>query len=414
MSRIMQSSSDKGLEAWGVSQFVKDATDEGYYYEFPMLDSNSGPLIQVQGKKLINFSSIDFLGFQTEQWVREAFISSIEEVGLVTGGSRATQGVNRSHSDLEVLISEVTGKQRTSTFASGLLANLGFLQAMTTRFEVNSSIYVDNSDVVVIMDHDAHWSLWKGAQHLKFGERLFSFKHNDVKDLWRCLERNKGKKTLVVVETIYSSDGSMAPLGEILDLCENFEAISYVDNANGFMIYGDQSRPYYNEYCHLPRATFEMLSLSKSIGLEGGAISGPKSGIILVEVASGTSVFTASIQPPTAATATRIISYLKENPAVIDQYLERISTLREQLSKQGFSLLPGNSYIISIMLGRDTVAERVREDLLTMGFQVPIFRYPAVKRNAAVMRLMVNRLHSERHISEFLSAMEKIKRRYSL
>lgn len=216
----------------------------------------------------------------------------------------------------------------------------------------------------------------------------------------------------MVFETVYSSDGSVAPIGQLLDVCEKYGALSYVDDANGFMIYGERNRPFYEEYLALSRATFIMVSFSKAIGIEGGAISGPAEFVATFEFLSGTALFTATMQPPTAATNLEIINYLQAHPEIMDNYLLRCSQFRQILLDSGFCLNNTPSYINSVYVGKDEVAEQVRRELLELGYCIPIFRYPAVKRNQAVIRLMLNNQHTESDIEKFIQDLKKVRDKY--
>src|SRR5262249_44242760 len=155
-------------------------------------------------------------------------------------------------------------------------------------------------------------------------DTLFSFRHNDVEDLRKVLSAVRGRKVVVGFETVYSADGSMAPVREILDVCEEFGAISYADDANGFMVYGNGEPRFADEYEALRRVDFLMVSFSKSVGLEGGALMGPAGAIEAFEYMSGTSMFTAAIQPPTAAAIAHVLRGMIADRSVISDYLARV------------------------------------------------------------------------------------------
>ena len=164
-----------------------------------------------------------------------------------------------------------------------------------TRFSKSEDCSIDNRDTVFVLDRDSHWNLRKGVEWFPLNQQLFYFRHNDPAHLKEILAKLTGAKVVVIFESVYSTDGSIAPMGDLIDVCERYGAISYVDDANGFFIYGPSHRPFAQEFAHLQRATFIMVSLSKAIGLEGGAIMGPSDAIRAFELLSGTSIFTAAI-----------------------------------------------------------------------------------------------------------------------
>jgi len=407
------SKSAQNSSSWGNKQFLDNSEAAGYFYpQTPVMDGMSGSRIRRNGQELINLSGINLLGLQEDEKFIEIFCDKTRQYGLATGGSRLTQGVCLPHLLLEQKMNELLEKEYTLTFATGALANIGFINAMSSSFAFDEKAKINNDDVVFVLDRDCHWSLWNPVSRLKFGSQVFAFKHNDTESLEQVLKVINSNKIVVVFETIYSSDGSIAPIDQILDVCERYKALSYVDDANGFMIYGTPKRPFYKEYHTLTRATFIMVSFSKAIGIEGGAISGPIEFVKSFEILSGTSLFTATMQPPTAATNLEIIKYLQSNSEMIDNYLERCSQLRETLINSNFRLNTTPSYITSIFIGHDQVAEQVRRELLEEGYCVPVFRYPAVERGKAIIRLILNNRHTQSDINGFVKTLKKVRDRY--
>lgn len=398
---------------WGFASFIKSAHNEGLLYDIPILESPANATIHLGQKDFVNFAGINFLGLQQEPEVLSHFTEAIQKYGLVTGGSRLLQGVCAAHAQVEELLCRVTGKERAITFASGLLANLGFLHAMSTRFSKSDNCRIDNRDTVFVLDRDSHWSLRKGVERFPLNEQLFYFRHNDPAHLEEILTKLTGAKVIVVFESVYSTDGSVAPIGDLIDICERYGAISYVDDANGFFIYGPSHRPFAQEFAHLRRATFIMVSLSKAIGLEGGAIAGPSDAIRAFELLSGTSIFTAAIQPPTASTAAFIMQKLLDNPELMDRYLARVAWFRKRLEEIGCTINETPSYITSIFVGEDEKVEPVRRELLERGYLASFFHYPLVKFNHSLIRVILNSYHTEKQINEFLDVLTILKSKYN-
>lgn len=405
----------RGLdEIWGLERFRKGTMEEGFYHEVLATMKPVGPTVSYHNEECVNFASINILDTHQEADVMAHFHQACDIYGLTTGGSRVTQGISKANLDMEKAVCRVTGRERAISFASGLLANIGFLNAMSCKFQFSSTCYIDNSDAVFVLDRDCHWSLWKGVSHLRFGRQLFYFQHNNVADLEQVLKRlsQRHKKIVVVFESIYSADGSIAPMQGILDACEKYHAVSYADDANGFMIYGPQQRPFAKEFAELKRANFVMMSFSKGVGLEGGAIVGDDAPINTFEVLSGTSLFTAAIQPPTASTIQYIIEKLTAQPSIMDTYLQRSLALRKQLEEMQLTLNQDPSYIISVMIGNDEKAVNVYDNFLKEHMIVPMFRYPAVKPGHALIRIMLNAHHTQEQVEHLLKVMGNLKKKY--
>lgn len=401
------------IAKWGFTEFVQNGVKNANVYEdVPRLEGTSDAVIRVDGRELVNFGSCAFLGIQNDPRVLEHFKNATDRYGIVVGGSRATQGVSIAHKDLEGLLAQATGMQSAITFGSGMLANVGFVTAMGAKLSMGKDTSVNNTDTVFVLDRYSHWSLFRAVEHLRFGQTLFTFKHNDAKHLDEQLKRLAGRKVVVVFESVYSADGSVAPVGDILDACERHGAVSYIDDANGFFVYGTDDRPYAQEYRDMRRADFVMVSFSKAIGLEGGGIAGSADAIHAFDVLSGTSMFTAAMQPPTASTAAYIMRTLMNDHSIVDGYLAQVAKFRTGLEEIGCTISPTPTYIISVFIGHDSTAERVRQEFINRGFLIPVIRYPAVKRNEAVMRLMPYGRHTGEQVDNFLQTLAEVKSEY--
>jgi 7-keto-8-aminopelargonate synthetase-like enzyme len=405
------------LAPWAFAAFVEANTHDTAYRP-PVVDGPVGPTIVQGGRELVNFASISFLDLERHIPVRRHFAEGALAHGLSTSGSRMTQGICRPHQVLEETIARRTGKERAISFATGLLANIGFVTAMSSSAHFDTGIAVSNHDTVFVADRDVHWSIWKGLEGLGYGRNVHAFRHNDVADLARILDRiptGENRKIVVTAESIYSADGTMGPIVEILDECDRHGAISMIDDANGFMVYGPENRPYAREAAAIrERADFVMVSLSKAIGLEGGAIAGPAAAIDAFELLSGTSMFTAAIQPPTAHAAERTIEALADNPAIVDDYLAHAARLRRQIHDSGTPTTPTESYMLSVPIGSDAAALQMREWFVEDGYLVPVFSYPAVSRNQALLRLFPHAGHTEEQLDGFLRTLVTYQRRLGI
>ncbi|SHF84096.1 aminotransferase class I/II-fold pyridoxal phosphate-dependent enzyme [Streptoalloteichus hindustanus] len=409
---ITDTRADDVSEHWGFRRLVRDAELHGYAYEPPVLDGASGAVIQYDGRELVNFASCSFLAMHVRPDVGFHFASAAARYGLATGGSRMIQGAVRPHVELEAELCRITGKERSLSFASGMLANVGFVHAMSRAARLGRSVSIDNGDTVFVLDRESHWSMWKACDSLRYGERLFSFAHNDPESLDKVLDRLVGRRVVVMFESVYSADGSVAPVGALIDVCERHGALSYVDDANGFLVYGPPNRPFHEEFQALRRVTFHMVSFSKSVGLEGGGIAGPRDFVYAFEGLAGTSSFTATMQPPTASAATVIMKLIQERPGIVDDFLARSEKFRDHLVELGCVVNETPSYITSVLIGEDDKAEAVRREFAAKGFLVPVFRYPAVRRNRAGMRLMLNVEHSDEHIARFFDVLAALRNKH--
>lgn len=390
---------------WDIDDTIASWKFNGFTPTPPLLDSTPGSTVRQNGREYVNLASISFFGMNGRQDVLSKFCESAQQFGLATAGSRMVQGKMRPHVELESRIAQATSKESAMTFASGLLANYGFINAMSGSIEIGEGVSWDQDDTVFVLDRDCHWSLWKAVEPLKFGRRVFAFPHNDMKRLEKLLKTLQDKRVIVVFESVYSADGSFAPIADIIEISQRYNALTYIDDANGFLVYGEEDSPFHDEYAAAAEATFHMVSLSKAVGAEGGAIAGPKAYIEAFEWFSGTSSFTAQIQPPTASAAVAAMDLIQHDRSIVHRFHDRSNYFRESLEAAGFRLSSTPTYIISVHIGSEIIAERVRNGASELGYLVPVFRYPAVKKGQAGLRLMPHVDHTDDQIDGFVEAL---------
>lgn len=394
---------------WNATSFRENVHAAGMAASPPVLDSASSAVILGPSGPLVNFAGCSFLGMHTRDEVIETFVAHAPLYGLATGGSRMIQGKLRPHVELEQALVATMGKPAAMTFASGLLANVGFVHAMSHSMRIAEGLSWEVDDIAFLLDRNSHWSMWKAVEGLKFGERVFMFRHNDLESLDKRLAALNGRRAVIMFESVYSEDGSVAPIQGIVEIARRYGALTFVDDANGFLVYGRNDLPFAEEFAALAEVTFQMVSLSKAVGLEGGVIAGPPDFIEVFEWLAGTSSFTATMLPPEAAAATRAIQLITSDRSILDRYHETVRKFRSALSEAGFTLNPTPSYITTVRVGTEQHAEQVRSMAHDAGYLVPVFRYPAVRRGEAGLRLMPSVDHTDEHIDGFVAALTRIR-----
>ncbi|WP_031079730.1 aminotransferase class I/II-fold pyridoxal phosphate-dependent enzyme [Streptomyces sp. NRRL S-118] len=396
------------LPGWNFEKFAEGIRAAGMA-EPPVSGVIPGP-VHGTDRMITNLASVNFLDLQRREDVMKVLLDATQQYGLATGGSRILQGVMPPHIDMERTIADYLQKESAISFATGTLANIGFMSAMAGTQSLMKGLSMVNRDVVFVFDRDAHWSLWKSAENLKFGERLFAFEHNSVESLEAILKKLRGKRVVVVFESVYSIDGVVAPMHEIVDVCEKYGALSYVDDANGFMVYGPPHRKFHQEYQGLLRSTFIMVSLKKAVGLEGGLIAGPKDAITSFELLSGASAFTAGVLAPAAAgTAyiSRLLAY--EEPEIVDNYLAKVADFRKRLLDEDLPITDTETCFTSLVVGDEHKCLQLFGAYLEHDIRVPPYVYPAARRAQAVLRIIINASHTEEQLDHFIEVSKKLR-----
>ncbi|MDO5286445.1 MAG: pyridoxal phosphate-dependent aminotransferase family protein [Actinomycetia bacterium] len=374
-----------------------------------MISSATGARVRIGGEEFLNFASCSLLGLHVYPGVLHAFQAAATDFGLATGGSRLIQGRLEPIEQLESLVATSCDKEAAITFASGLLANMGFTHTFGHSVQASSSLRLDLDKTIFVMDRDSHWSVQKSVEPMRRNRRVYRFRHNDMDHLSEILRKLSGQQIIILFESIYSVDGSVAPIREIIRLAQEHGALTYVDDANGYQIYGSSTRPFYAEFQALNSVDFRMISFSKAVGVEGGAIASSAQNVEALEWLSGTSSFTATILPPAAAAAMAAVGLIQGSPDLVDNYLAKCHDLRSRLAACGFQLNACASYITNVMIGDDAVAEAVRREFLQEKILVPVFRYPASPRGQAGLRLIPSALHTDEDISRFIETLVRLR-----
>ena len=303
---------------------VKEAVEHGIYPYFIPLTRNEGTEVTFRGHRLIMCGSNNYLGLTTHPKVREAAIEAIKNFGTSCTGSRFLNGTLELHEQLEHELAEWVGKPAALVFSTGMQANLGTVSALVTR------------DDVVILDKEDHASIVDGAR-LGFG-KIERFRHNDMGHLERVLQSlpaSVGK--LIVVDGLFSMEGDLAPLPEIVELAERYGARVMVDDAHGMGVTGGG----HGTAAHFgvtDRVDLIMSTFSKSFASLGGFIAGDTDVVSYVKHHARALIFSASIPPANAAAALAALHVMAEEPERVERVNRNADKMRTGFKALGFNL----------------------------------------------------------------------------
>ena len=376
-----------------------------------------GPQIEIGGRRLINFSSNDYLGLANDPRLREAATAAIDEFGVGAGASRLITGNLSPHLRLERALAKWKGTEAALCFSSGYAAALGTIPAL-----------VDKNDVIVL-DKLCHASLIDGAK--LSGAVLRVFPHNHLAKLERHLEwardKHPDKRVLIITESVFSMDGDRAPLRELVELKERFGAPLMLDEAHATGVIGPNGRGLAAVENLTEEVDVQMGTLSKALGTSGGYICG--SHTLIEWLINRARSFIYSTAPPAAVVAAAIaaVDFL-ESPEGEERRLllwERINLMRELILKLGVgrsaldvrrlklearrstSDPKGQSAIFPLIVGDETAALNLAAALQSEGFLVPAIRYPTVAKGAARLRITVTAAHKEDQIGAVCQTIER-------
>ena|SRR3984893_9721640 len=357
------------------------------------IESGQGSTIDLGGKRLINFSSSDYLGLANEPRLREAAIAAINQYGVGAGASRLVSGTQSPHLRLESALAKWKETPAALCFSSGYAAALGTLPALATKSDV------------ILLDKLCHASLIDGAK--LSGATLRVFPHNHLAKLkshleWARRTHPKGR-ILIVTESVFSMDGDRAPLPDLVDLKREFSALLLLDEAHAVGIIGPNGRGLaaagnLSEYVDV-----QMGTLSKAFGASGGYICGARSLIEWLINRARSFIFSTAPPPALAAAALAALDFISSAEGEERRRLlwRNIDLLQERLS------LHSGSAIFPWIVGDEEAALELSGDLQAKGFLVPAIRYPTVAKGAARLRITVTAAHGTEQIASLCDAIKK-------
>ena len=379
---------------------AKEAIAGGYYPYFIPLTENEGSEVVLRGRRLIMCGSNNYLGLTTHPKVRQAARDAIQRYGTSCTGSRFLNGTLEMHEQLEGELAEWVGKEAALVFSTGMQTNLGTISALVGREDV------------VILDKEDHASIVDGAK-LSWGETR-RFRHNDMADLERVLSgipAEKGK--LVVVDGLFSMEGDIAPLPEMIPLCKKYGARLMVDDAHamGVLGGGHGTAAHFNltDGVDLIMSTF-----SKSFASLGGFIAGDEEIVHYIKHHARALIFSASIPPANAAAALAALQVMREEPERIQRVNEIGAHMRREYRRLGFDIGQSETPVIPILIGDDMRTLLIWKALFEAGVFVNPVLAPAVPEGRQLLRTSYMATHTDEQLARVVETFEKVGRQMGL
>jgi glycine C-acetyltransferase len=369
-----------------------------YTYQAP-LEGHSGPHVRVDGHDLLMISAYDYLGLIGHRAVEEAAVAAVRRYGTGSGGVRLLTGTSDLHRRLEERVAAFKGTEAAVTFSSGYLANIGIIPAL-----------VGPSDRV-LLDGRAHRSLVAGCRLAGVPYRFFA--HNDVAALERKLARAPAAGTLlIVVEGVYSMDGDVCPLPEIVALKERYGAALLVDEAHSFGVLGATGRGVDQHFGIPPeKVDFWVGSLSTAVPANGGFVAVSAAAALYLQHEAAPFVFSSAQCPAATAAALAALDVIAAEPERIAAARHNADVLRAGLRDLGFDTGASASPIVPVLLGDELAAWKAARFLLDEGILATAVVPPAVPRGAARLRLCATAGHTRADMAEVLRAFAKLRLR---
>src|SRR5947199_6890906 len=380
------------------TQFLVDELDQlrknGLFRPLRVLASAQDTEVVVDGKRLLNLSSNNYLGLTTHPRLKRAMLKTTEELGAGSGAVRTIAGTMAIHEELERRLAEFKHTEASLVFQSGFTANHGVLQSLVKEGDV------------IISDELNHASIIDGIR-LSKAERSI-FKHRDLDDLERHLEKHREKRVkLVVTDGVFSMDGDIAPLPGIVERAERFGALVMVDDAHASGVLGKNGRGSVNHFGLDGRVDLQMGTLSKAIGVLGGYVAAPQPVRDFLIHRALPFLFSTSHPPGVAAACIAAIDVLLAEPERDDRLWKNTARLKDGLKRLKFETGAGGPPITPALVSKASGALDLDDRLFGLGVFAQGIGYPTVPEGRARIRTIVTSVHTDQQLDRALEAFEK-------
>ncbi len=381
---------------------VGNVREEGRYRIFRDIRRKAGAFPQATWFKenseqdITVWCSNDYLGMGQNECVVEAVKSAVDAAGTGSGGTRNISGTTRYHVQLESELAALHQKDNALVLTSGYVANEATLGVMSKILP----------GLIIFSDEMNHASMISGIQRARCEKQIF--KHNDLNDLEEKLKAvPHDAPKLIAFESVYSMDADIAPIEEICDLADKYNALTYIDEVHAVGMYGPTGGGVCEERGLMDRIDIIQGTLAKAYGMVGGYIAADEVIIDAVRSMASGFIFTTSIPPSTAAGALRSVKVLKVTPEKRTQHQERANNLKARLRAGGYDFIDGETHIVPLMVGDPVKCQAISDRLIEdFGIYAQPINYPTVPRGTERLRFTPSPFHTDAMMDDLMSALE--------
>ena len=369
----------------------------GFYPYFRAIEENEGPVVQIEGRKVIMAGSNNYLGLTAHPKVKEAAIRAVEKYGTGCSGSRYLTGTLDLHNELESRLAKYMGKESCLLFSTGYQTAQGIIPTLVQRGEY------------VVTDKDNHACIVAGYMMAKglFAE-IVRYKHNDIEDLERVISKlplHVGK--LVVTDGVFSTSGEIVNLPQLIRVTKKYNARIVVDDAHAIGVIGKGGRGTASHYGLENEVDLTFGTFSKTFASLGGFVVGNERVINYLKHQSPALIFSASPTPASVAAALAALGILEKEPERITKLIHNADRMRKGFKDAGFKIIDGQSAVVPVIVGDDMLAFKFWRELFDAGVFVNAFISPGVPPGLQMMRTSYMATHENHHLDRILEIFSK-------
>jgi glycine C-acetyltransferase len=382
--------------------FLKAKVDqlkaEGTFRVLPILETPNEAMVIINGKEVINLTSNNYLGFANHPRLKQASIKAIEQFGIGSGSVKTILGNMSLHEQLEADLAVFKKEEAALVFQSGFNCNAGVIQAIT-----------DLGDLI-LSDELNHASIIDGVKLSKADKAVY--KHSDMIDLERILKEKRTQYTnvLIITDGVFSMDGDLALLPQIVDLAEKYACLTYVDDAHGSGVLGENGRGTVDHFHLHERIDFTIGTLSKAFGAMGGYVAGKKVMKEWLTLRARPLLFSTSLPPAVVGALIEGVKMMSESDAYTKSLWDNSAYFKTKMSQAGFDIGHSESPITPVMIFDEALTVKYSKRLYELGVYISPIIFPTVPKGKARLRVMVSAAHTQSQLQKAVDMFIQVRK----
>jgi glycine C-acetyltransferase len=379
-----------------ITQEIEALQNAGLYNRIRTIGSPQGAWLEVDGKRVLNFCSNNYLGLANHPALVTAAKKSIDEMGVGPGAVRSIAGTMTLHVELEKRLAQFKGVEAAITFQSGFTANLATIPALVGKEDV------------IFSDRLNHASIIDGCR--LSGAKIIAYEHNDVKSLEEQIQANLKdfRRALIVTDGVFSMDGDIAPLPDIYEVAQKYDILLMVDDAHGEGVLGKGGRGIVDHFGLHGKVDVEVGTMSKAFGVMGGIVAGKSVIVEWLRQRGRPFLFSSAMTVPDAAACLAAVDLLEDSTQLVDKLWDNAKYFKAEMKTLGFNTGVTETPITPVMLGEAPLAQQFSRELYEAGVFAMAIGFPTVPQGKARIRVMISAAHAKDDLDKGLEAFKNV------
>jgi glycine C-acetyltransferase len=379
-----------------ITQEIENLKSQGLYNRIRTIGSPQGAWLIVDGKKVLNFCSNNYLGLANHPKLVAAAKKAVDEMGVGPAAVRSIAGTMTLHLELERRLAAFKGVEAAITFQSGFAANLATIPALVGKEDV------------IFSDRLNHASIIDGCR--LSGGKIIPYDHCDVASLESVIKENLSqfRRAIIITDGVFSMDGDMAPLDKIYEVAKAYDILLMVDDAHGEGVLGKGGRGIVDHFGLHGKVDVEVGTMSKAFGVMGGVVAGNATIIEWLRQRGRPFLFSSAVTPPDAAACLAAVDLLEASTELVDRLWDNAKYFKAEMKKLGFNTGVSTTPITPIMLGEAPLAQQFSRELFEEDVFAMALGFPTVPQGKARIRVMISAAHAKKDLDKGLEAFAKV------